>query len=210
MKPILERLRRWAAWKGALLCLPAVLLCALAGRGSLASAAPDPDAGSKISEGRNSEWPQSSTESEDASFSQTLPEDSVSTDAYREGGRDALSRRLPEGTPGLSPSLTRLRAPKGWKEDGRIVEEHYAKTLPGEGELAYGRMRKGGVQAGDRLYVLRRDVATEADADADALYLERIGVVEVETVLPRRRVRLRVIKITGDLSPGDALSREPL
>jgi hypothetical protein len=72
-------------------------------------------------------------------------------------------------------------------------------------------MRKGvAVQVGDRLYVLRRDAAVEADADPDAIYLERIAEMEVQEVLSKRQVRLRVLKISSELAPGDLLSLKAL
>ncbi|MDD5629937.1 MAG: hypothetical protein PHU21_12790, partial [Elusimicrobia bacterium] len=73
------------------------------------------------------------------------------------------------------------------------------------------RMRKSvPAQAGDLLYILRRDVPTEADADPKAVYLESVGVARVEEVLSWRWVRLRVLKSVTDASPGDLLSRSPL
>jgi len=140
-----------------------------------------------------------------------MPEVFVATEAFRESGRNSLSRSLPRDTSGFEPSVTRRRALPGWKKDGEITKAHVLNALPGPGDLAYGRMKSvAPVRVGDLLYVLRRGVATEADADPDALYLERIGVVQVESVLPKGRVRLRVLKSVSEVAPADLLSRVPL
>ncbi len=182
-------------------CLPAVMLCALAGQRVLAA--------SPGSQG--TEWPETNSAPAEAAFSESMPGEFISTEAFRTVGRDSLSRSMPRNVSGFGPSVTRRQAPKGWKEDGVVTKAHAAKTAPGPGDLAYGRMkRSGSVRVGDSLYVLRRDVATEADADVHALYLERIGVARVESVLSNRRVRLRVLKAVCEMAPADLLSRSPL
>jgi hypothetical protein len=118
---------------------------------------------------------------------------------------------MPQDFAGFDLSLKRRRAPKGWAADGEVTKAHFTKAIPGPGDLAYGWIKKGvAVKAGDLLYVLRQDVATESDADPDALYLEQIGVARVESVLPMRRVRLRVLKSADEVAPDDLLSRMPL
>ena len=211
MKRILEWMRGSAR-----LGLPAVMLCALGGSGALAapsSSAPvlDQAGGTASPEGKAAEWPETTSAPEDASLSNSMPKEITSTDAFRESARNSISRSMPGEASGFEPSLTRRRAPQGWKEDGEVTKDHVSKTLPGPGDLAYGRMRRAAtVLVGDLLYVLRRDVPTEADADSQALYLERIGVVQVESVLPKRRVRLRVLKSVSEVAPSDLLSRMPL
>ncbi|MCX5797870.1 MAG: hypothetical protein NTY77_20460 [Elusimicrobia bacterium] len=203
MKSILERMA-----SAARLCLPAVMLCALGGRTALAapaSAAPAPF------DSDAAEWPETTSAPEEARIPDSMPEDIISTDAFRGSGRDAISRSMPREASLFETSAPRRRAPKGWKEDGQVAEAHASKIVPGPGDLAYGQMKKAApVRVGDLLYVLRRDVPTEADADPDALYLERIGVVRVESVLPKGRVSLRVLKSATEVSPADLLSRTPL
>jgi hypothetical protein len=196
MKRFFGSLRRAAR-----LCLPVAVLGALGGRGALAT--------SPGSQG--TEWPETTSAPEEAALSDAMPGESTSTEAFRAGGRDSLSRSMPRDASGFDPSVTRLQAPKGWKEDGAVTNAHVAKVAPGPDDQVYGRMKRAGsVKVGDLLYVLRRDVATEADADPQALYLERIGVVRAEAVLPKRRVRLRVLKASSEVAPTDLLSRVPL
>jgi hypothetical protein len=170
-----------------------------------------PKAASAQSAGKDTEWPETAASPDESQISELMPEVFVSTDAFRESDRSSLSRSMPQDMSGFEPSVERQRAPKGWQEDGEITKAHASKSVPGPGDLVYGRMRRvAPVKVGDLLYVLRRDVATDADEDPDALYLERIGVAQVEAVLPRRRVLLRVLKSVSEVAPDDLLSRTPL
>ncbi|MBI5241040.1 MAG: LysM peptidoglycan-binding domain-containing protein [Elusimicrobia bacterium] len=124
---------------------------------------------------------------------------------------DSLSTKFPEGQAGQYPAFTRVQAPKGWKADGRVTEFDDEEIISGPGDLAEAKMAgKTPVRVGDRFYILRADVANEADADQEATYLQRVGVVRVETILPKGRVRLRVLKAGGAVEAGDLLSRQAL
>jgi hypothetical protein len=183
------------------LVLPAVLLCALGGWKALAASSGTKD----------TEWPEAASSPEESQISETMPEEFVSTEAFRESDRSSLSRSMPRDASGFEPSVERQRAPKGWQEDGEVTKAHASKSVPGPGDLVYGRMRRRvPVKVGDVLYVLRRDVSTDADEGPDALFLERIGVAQVEAVLPKRRVLLRVLKSVSEVAPDDLLSRVPL
>ena len=70
--------------------------------------------------------------------------------------------------------------------------------------------RAAAAQVGDRFFVLRPDGAIEADASSEDRYLLRVGVVQAEALLPKGRVRLRVLKSGGDVGEGDLLSRKGL
>jgi hypothetical protein len=209
MESILKRMRLAAR-----LLLPAVVFCALGAPKVLAASADSAPASDQAGDSERpgaAEVPPSVATPDESQLSESMPEPVASTDVFKEGGRDSFSRRIPAEMTEFAPSVARLRAPQGWKEDGEVTKAHSSKIMPGPDDLAYGRMRSGaGAQVGDRLYVLRRDVAVEADKDPDAVYLQRIGVVSVEEVMSRRRVLLRVIKATGELSPSDLLSKVPL
>ena len=211
MKRMLERLLRAGRT-----CLPAVMMCAAAGRGAQAapsrSAAPDAPRESSVLEGQDTEWPAETSTPEETQLSAAMPEEFMSTGSVRQAAsRDSLSRRLPVDVGGQDPSLPRLKAPKGWKEDGRIMKSHVSKVVPGPGDLAEGRMEpKAPARVGDLFYVLRQDASIEADAPSDDIYLLRVGVVRAESVLAKGRVRLRVLKAGSEVAPGDMLSRKPL
>ena len=209
MKRILERLRRTVRS-----CLPAVMMCAAVGRGAQAAPSRPPDAPqeSAAPEGKDTEWPAETSAPEEAQLSASMPEEFMSTGPVRQTtGRDSLSRRLPGDTGGQDPSLLRLKAPRDWKEDGRITKAHVAKAMPGPGDLAEGLIdSKAPVRVGDLLYILRQDAPTEADAERDGIYLLRVGVARAELVRPKGRVRLRVKKAGSEVAPGDLLSRKPL
>jgi len=147
-----------------------------------------------------------------ARISEDLPAaEEVAPRAEGLANRDSLSTRFPEGHAGQYPSVSRFKAPAGWKEDGRITEFDGAEVIAGPGDLAEARMDdKAPVRVGDRLYVLRADSPTEADGDQDASYLQRVGVVQAESLLPEGRVRLRVLKSGGAVEVGDLLSRKGL
>ena len=124
---------------------------------------------------------------------------------------DSLSIEFPEGQAGQYPSLTRFQAPKGWKEDGRVTEFNEEEVIAGPGDLAEARLAgKTTAQVGERFFVVRADVATEEDEDQKATYLQRVGVVRVEALLPKGRVRVRVLKAGGAVETGDFLSRQGL
>ena len=124
---------------------------------------------------------------------------------------DSLSTDFPAGQAGQYPSLTRFQAPKGWKEDGRVTEFNEEEVIAGPGDLAEARLAgKTTAQVGERFFVVRADVATEEDEDQKATYLQRVGVVRVEALLPKGRVRVRVLKAGGAVEAGDFLSRQGL
>ncbi|MDD5658286.1 MAG: LysM peptidoglycan-binding domain-containing protein [Elusimicrobia bacterium] len=122
-----------------------------------------------------------------------------------------LSLKMPAQMSEQYPSLGRTKAPAGWKEDGRVTEFDGREILAASGDLIEGKLRSGpSVQAGERLYVLRKDAAKDSDAEPKALYLQRVGVVEVREVVEKRRVRCRVLKSGGAVELGDYLARQPL
>lgn len=124
---------------------------------------------------------------------------------------DSLSTRFPEAQAGQYPSFTRLQAPKGWKEDGRVTEFDEQEIITGPGDLAEAKMEgKSPARVGERFYILRYESPSETDADQDARYLQRVGIAQVESVLPKGRVRLRVLKAGGAVEAGDLLSRKAL
>lgn len=212
MKRILERLRRTVRS-----CLPAVMMCAAVGQGAQAAparATPPPDAPreSVAPEGQGTEWPAETSAPEEAQLSASMPEEFISTGPVRQAtDRDSLSRSMPGDAGGQDPSLLRLKAPRDWKEDGRITKAHVAKAMPGPGDLAEGLIdSKAPVRVGDLLYVLRQDAPTEADAERDGVYLLRVGLARAESVRSKGRVRLRVLKAGSEVAPGDLLSRKPL
>jgi LysM repeat protein len=112
---------------------------------------------------------------------------------------------------GQYPSFTRLEAPKGWKEDGRVTEFKEQEIVSGPGDMIEARLkREVAVSPGERLYVLREDAPEEGDADPKALHLQRVGIVEVREVLGKENIRCRVLKAGGAVELGDYLSRNPL
>jgi LysM repeat protein len=124
---------------------------------------------------------------------------------------DSLSTEFPEAQAGQYPSFTRLQAPKGWKEDGRVTEFDGQEIITGPGDLAEAALAKNiPARVGDRLYILRHESPSELDEDQNARYLQRVGTVQVESILPKGRVRLRVLKAGGAVEAGDLLSRQPL
>jgi hypothetical protein len=124
---------------------------------------------------------------------------------------DSLSTEFPEAQAGQYPSFTRLQAPKGWKEDGRVTEFDGQEIITGPGDLAEAALAKNiPARVGDRFYILRHESPSELDEDQEARYLQRVGTVRVESILPKGRVRLRVLKAGGAVEAGDLLSRQPL
>lgn len=126
-------------------------------------------------------------------------------------GRDTLSTTMPEAQTGQYPSLTRLKAPAGWREDGRVAGFEGEDVVAGPGDLVEARLSKGlTAREGERFHVLRQDAPRESDDDPKAVYLQRVGIVEVRKVMGKGLIRCRILRSGGAVSTDDLLSRREL
>lgn len=131
-------------------------------------------------------------------------------EAVAEAPKDGLSIEMPEQMSGQYPSMTRLKAPEGWRPDGEITVFEDREIMAAQGDLVNGKLKAADVKVGDKLYVLRKDAPEDTDADPKADYLVRVGMVEVRQKLKGSTYRLLILKSGDSLQVGDALSRKPL
>lgn len=116
----------------------------------------------------------------------------------------------------MPPALTtftteRLKAPKDWKEDGRVAEFEGREIMAAEGDVINAKFSKGAAPSvGDRLTVYRPDAPREMDEDPKGLYLHKVGLVEVKEKIGQSEYRLLILKSADSLQLDDLLKREGL
>jgi len=142
--------------------------------------------------------------------SETMPAAPASS-TMKEGVAESLALGTPRGQTGGYPSMTRLKAPAGWKSDGTVTDFEGQEIITAEGDLVEARLAKSvKPQVGERFYALRRDALREGDTDKKGVYLQRVGVLRAEKVVGEDRVHLRILTTGDSVQAGDLLSREAL
>jgi hypothetical protein len=143
------------------------------------------------------------------------PPSDVPVAGIQEQPKDSLSTELPDNLAGQYPSMSRLKAPRHWKPDGDVDNLGDKEALVAQGDFIAGKVSGDKLKAGSLLYVLREDAPEDDDADKNAKYLLRVGLVEVRQSIPgallgRNRYKLLILKSGDSLQVGDVLSRKPL
>lgn len=124
--------------------------------------------------------------------------------------RDSLSTEIPEALSGQYPSMTRLKAPRDWKQDGEVVEYEGREALAAQGDFVSGSFKNAVMAVGETIYVLRRDAPEELDDDPKARYLVRVGSARVERDMGKGVYRLLILRSGDSVQVGDYLSRTKL
>ncbi|MBI5631416.1 MAG: LysM peptidoglycan-binding domain-containing protein [Elusimicrobia bacterium] len=135
-------------------------------------------------------------------------DDTIAQSGAAAAAPDDISSEMPPAMAGQYPSLDRFKAPAGWARDGEVVEFEGREAMSAEGDMVTGKLLgKAGVSKGHRLGVYRRDAPQELDEDQDALYLQRVGRVEVREDLGGGRWKLLILKSSDAVQVGDWLRR---
>lgn len=135
-----------------------------------------------------------------------LPEEPVEEEP-EELPLPSLSVRLPEGMTGQSLGTPRERRPEGWSADGRVVPMGGRERLAVAGDYVAVRVRPDPGR-GERFTVYRLGAPTELDEDRKAVYLHRVGLVEVVRKLSKGEYRAVVVKAGDAIQADDLLKRE--
>ena len=120
---------------------------------------------------------------------------------------DDLSIKMPDGLAGQYPSMTRRKAPKSWREDGRVTEFEGRELLAAEGDWFQAKLDKPAA-SGERFEVLRRVSEQELDDDSKGLYLQHVGVAQIKSADGGKRYRFIILKSGDSIQVGDLLKRE--
>lgn len=124
--------------------------------------------------------------------------------------RDSLSTEIPEALSGQYPSMTRLKAPEGWRQDGEVVEYEGREALAAQGDFVNGNFKNVAVSVGEVLYVLRQDAPEELDDDHKARYLVRVGSARADKEVGKGVYRLLILQSGDSIQVGDYLSKRKL
>jgi hypothetical protein len=98
--------------------------------------------------------------------------------------------------------------PADWKEDGLVSEREGLEGAVVQGGRVNVRILMLEARRHQRFAVYRRATQTEADTDPDAVYLVRIGLLEVERKISEGLYRARVLKSSDAVEAGDLLKLE--
>jgi len=121
---------------------------------------------------------------------------------------DSLSARMPDGMTGQSPAVYRMVMPAGWTADGEIREmEGGRDSIVFEGQHVHATLYKE-ARKRQRLSVYRRAAPTEADTDHNAIYVHKVGQVEVVRKLANGVYRVLIVDSGDTIQPGDLLKME--
>lgn len=123
---------------------------------------------------------------------------------------EGLSLEMPKALSGQYPSMTRIKAPSDWHEDGVVTEFEGREALAAEGDFISGLFKKSEVSLGEKLYVLRHEAPEDSDEDKKARYLMRVGEVVVRRDLGKGSYRLLILRSGDSIQAGDLLSKEKL
>ncbi|MEK9146263.1 MAG: LysM peptidoglycan-binding domain-containing protein [Elusimicrobiota bacterium] len=121
---------------------------------------------------------------------------------------DSLSERLPGHMAGQQPAVFRMMMPSGWKEDGRVREMGGKESLAAQGDLVEVAIESGEVRRGKRYSVYRISGPTEADADKSALYVQKVGLIELTRKAAEGVYRAAILRSGDSLQPGDLIKAE--
>lgn len=121
---------------------------------------------------------------------------------------DALSTEIPKGMTGQQPALYRLEMPSEWTPDGKVVEFKGREAIVAAGDVVSVRLEAEGVRKGWRYLVYRYGGPTEADADKSALFVQKIGLLEVLKRDGDKEYRARILTSGDAVQVGDVLKRE--
>ena len=125
------------------------------------------------------------------------------------GGTDGidLSKAMPPAVTGHFNTMARVKAAKGWREDGAIIEFEGREIMTSAGDVVAAKL-KSPASPGDRFTVYRRAAVQEQDEDQKAKYLQRVGFVEVKEAVSSSRYRLVILKSADAVQLGDLLKKE--
>ncbi len=121
---------------------------------------------------------------------------------------DSLSERLPGQMAGQQPAVFRMMMPSGWKEDGRVREMGGKESLAAQGDLVEVAIESGDVRRGKRYSVYRLSGPTEADADKSALYVQKVGLIELTRKAAEGVYRAAILRSGDSLQSGDLIKAE--
>ena len=118
-----------------------------------------------------------------------------------------LMTRMPPSA--VTFGADRLKAPKGWKEDGRITVFEGREVMAAQGDVVNGKIAaNAAVAVGDTLVVYRADAPREMDDDPKGSYLQKVGLVEVKEKVGKSEYRLLILKSGDSLQLDDLLKKE--
>lgn len=131
------------------------------------------------------------------------------TGSIAAGGQDGtdLSKAMPPAVTGHFDNTARVKAEKGWKEDGRITEFEGREIMTSAGDVVAAKL-KSPANPGDRFTVYRRAAVQEQDEDQKGKYLQRIGFVEVKEAVSSSSYRVVILKSADAVHLGDLLKKE--
>lgn len=129
-------------------------------------------------------------------------------------GGEGISEDFPPGDtlPSAYPFAGRFKAKRGWKADGTIAED----TRDGEHTASEGDIveivlhKKTQVSKGEEYSVFRRAAALDTEPDQNALYLMRVGRLQIQAAEgdgKSGRFKAAVVESSDSIQTGDWVKR---
>lgn len=116
---------------------------------------------------------------------------------------ESLSTRFPDGLVSAPPSNYRMMVLPNWSPDGSIVGFNGTEIMAAEGDLIDLAIEKGKPASGDRYEIYRRAAPMEADTNKAAVYVVKIGLVQLRKPLGGNRFRAVILKSNDSAQIGD-------
>jgi len=119
---------------------------------------------------------------------------------------DSLFTRLPPAMTGQQPSVFRLAMSKDWSPEGSVLPRE-GRGIAAPGDTVRVAIR-GEASKGQRYAVYRRSDRSEEDRDKTAVYVQRLGLVEIARRLSKQEYDAVVLRSGDAIQEGDMLKRE--
>lgn len=126
----------------------------------------------------------------------------------QDSSREGLSLDMAPAMTGYYAAQPRFKISAAWRKNGDVVGKDEDLATAGEPITARFDSRLGPVKEGARFTVYRQSGARDTDADANAVYIQKIGVAEVSRRLADGGHRLIILESVDPVQPGDWLKEE--
>ncbi len=122
--------------------------------------------------------------------------------------KDELSIELPKGLTGQTVAMPRFKMIPGWTPDGKVLDYQGKESMTAAGDVIRISLDTGvKVRRRSRLTVYRWSALREGE-DRKAVYVQRVGEVEIVRKLKDGEYRAMIIKSGGSIQLDDLVKAE--
>ncbi len=121
---------------------------------------------------------------------------------------DELSIELPKGLAGQTVGMPRFKMMEGWSPDGKVLDYQGKESMTAAGDLVRISVKSGiPVRRRTRFIVYRWSALREGE-DSSAVYVQRVGELEIVRKIKDGEYRAMIVKSGGSIQLDDILKAE--